>query len=244
MPQDEKAKTAEQLIAELDTRRADRTPGAERIPDGPEDQSQSRAQDNALLDLARRGELTADHLRRLVVVEAQCQRAELAAYGLMTARFPHPRAVGLYQELIRLVHGAQPALADCAEALGLSRDGLRTAPQAYRTYAFNGMLSWIALQGSQAATALAVHSDLVVYLGGCVQVVRAVRESGVPAPEEFLAYYGAGCTPELLGLAQEAVDEGLRRGDDSGTAVHMAWLLEQSVGDFWRAAAGTDTAAA
>ncbi|MFJ5173705.1 hypothetical protein ACIQJX_32840 [Streptomyces griseoviridis] len=243
MPPEENATTAKQLIMELDTRRASRPPGAA-SGTGREDQSRSPAPDNALLDLAGRGELTAEHLRRLVVVEAQCQRAELAAYGLLTARFPHHRSVGLYAELIRLIHGAMPALTDCAEALGLSRDDLRTPPQDHRAYAFNGTLSWIALEGSQAATALAVHTDLVVYLGGCERLVDAVRASGPPAPREFLEYYGAGCAPELLARAEEAVDDGLRRGDDPATALHMAWLIEQSIGQFWQAAAATSAAPA
>jgi hypothetical protein len=192
---------------------------------------------NALLAVARDGGLTTDHLRRVVAVEAQCHRAETAAYGLMTARFPRRPAVSLYTALTTLVHDAQPKLTACAEALGMSEDDLWFRPRTYETYAFNGMLSWIALEGSQAATALAAHTDMTVYFADCAELVRMVREHQVPAPDEFLAYYEGGISQELLDLAAEAVDDGLRRGDDPAVTLLMARHLERSIGDFWTAAA-------
>ncbi|MFF5718305.1 hypothetical protein [Streptomyces buecherae] len=232
MPQKEIGGTAEELIRELRDRHTRHTPHS-----GQDAQGSSYIRDNALLDLARRGELTREHLRRLVAVDAQCQRTELAAYALMAARFPHSPASELYAGLIGLVGAAQPSLAGCARALGMSEDDFRRGPGTYRTYAFDGMLSWIALQASQADTGLALHSDLTVYLGGCAELVRAVRRSDIPVPDEFLAHYGTASAPDLLALAKETTDDGLGRGDDPGTALHTAWLLEKSLEDFWRAGA-------
>lgn len=229
--------TAEELIRELRDRRTRNTRQTAEAHSGPDTQGSSYVRDNALLDLARRGGLTREHLRRLVAVDAQCQRTELAAYALMATRFPHHPASGLYAGLIGLVGAARPSLADCARALGMPEDAFRRGTRTYRAYAFDGMLSWIALQASQADTGLALHSSLTVYLGGCAELVRAVRMSDVPVPEEFLAHYGTASAPDLLALATETTDDGLRRGDDPGTALHTAWLLEQSLEDFWRAAA-------
>ncbi|KUF13218.1 hypothetical protein [Streptomyces silvensis] len=234
MPQEGIGATAEELIRELGNRRTRHTAEAQA---GQDPQGSSYVRDNALLDLARRGELSREHLRRLVAVDAQCQRTELAAYALMTTRFPHRPAADLYAGLIGLVGAAQPSLADCAKALGMSEEDFRHGPRTYRTYAFDGLLSWVALQGSQADTGLALHSDLTVYLGGCAELVQAVRTADIPAPDEFLAHYGTASAPDLLALALETTDDGLRRGDDPTTALHTAWLLEKSLEDFWRAAA-------
>ncbi|WP_217196718.1 hypothetical protein [Streptomyces buecherae] len=236
-PQEEFGSTAEELIRELRNRHTRNTRQTAEAHPGQDTQGSSYIRDNALLDLARRGELTMEHLRRLVAVDAQCQRTELAAYALMATRFPHHPASDLYAELIGLVGAAQPSLADCARSLGMSEDDFRRAPRSYRTYAFDAMLSWIALQASQAGTGLALHSDLTVYLGGCAELVRAVRMSEIPAPDEFLARYGTASAPDLLALATETTDDGLGRGDDPRTALHTAWLLEKSLEDFWRAAA-------
>ncbi|MFH8467529.1 hypothetical protein [Streptomyces sp. NPDC017991] len=239
--------TADRLIADLDKRRtrntrhaateaeAGRAAQGSGFSDDPQDSP--GGQDNALLDLAHSGGLTTEHLRRMVGVEAQCQHTELAAFALMASRFPHRPAADLYDEMAGLVRAAQPSLADCAKALGMSEHDFRHGPRTYRSYAFGGMLSWIALQGSQAATALALHTDLTVYLSGCAELVRAIREADIRVPDEFLRHYGTASAPELLALAVKATDDGLRRGDDPATAVLAAWLLERSLSDFWRAAA-------
>lgn len=196
--------------------------------------------ENELLEKARHGKLTSDHLRRLVAVESQCHAAELAAYGLMAARFPRRPAAPLYGRLVDLVVGAQPKLTACAEAFGMGPDDLWYRPRAYETFAFDGMLAHIAVNGSQAATALALHTDMELYFGDCAELVRLVREQGVDAPDAFFRYYEGGQSDEMLEQAVEVVDDGLRNGDDPEVALLMARLLEQSIGLFWRSAAGED----
>ncbi|MFF9628061.1 hypothetical protein [Streptomyces fradiae] len=196
--------------------------------------------ENALLDIARDGKLTTDHLRRLVAVEWQCHAVELSAYGLMSARFPRRPAVRLYGRLTELVVGAQPKLAACAEAFGMGPDDLWYRPRTYETFAFDGMLAYVAANGSQAATALALHTDVELYFGDCARLVRLAREQGVEAPDEFFRYYEGDPSTGLLDLAAEVAEDGVRNGDDPQEAILLARLLEQGIGLFWRSAAGLD----
>ncbi|OKH98986.1 hypothetical protein A6A06_25635 [Streptomyces sp. CB02923] len=193
---------------------------------------------NALLDAAADGRLPGDAFHRLVGTEAQAHTAELAAYGTALARFPRSPAADLFIRLARLVYDAQPKLQECARALGLTDVHGRRWPPERTAYAFNGTLSWLAAQGSQAAFALAVHTDMQVYFPGCAELVRRVRATDIDVPQAFLTYYEDEAPEELTRLALDVVQDGLDRGDDPQDAVFCARLLEESIGDFWRAAAG------
>jgi hypothetical protein len=91
----------------------------------------------------------------------------------------------------------------------------------------------VAVQASQAAAALAAHSDMTVYFSDGDKLVAAIRESELDVPEEFLSYYAGDPTDDLKPMAVEAVQEGLDHGDDPHEAVFMARLLEEALGDFW-----------
>ncbi|WOP07035.1 hypothetical protein R2B67_00115 [Streptomyces cyaneofuscatus] len=194
---------------------------------------------NALLESAARGDLRMDALQRLVGTEAQAHRAELAAYGTMLARYPEHPAADLFIQLAQLVYAAQPKLRECAKALGMSDAHSSRWPAERATYSFNGTLSWLAVQGSQAACALASYTDMKVYFSGCTQFAQRVRTDGIDVPPEFLAYYDDEGSEELRQLALDVVQNGLDRGDDEADAVFCARLLEESIGEFWQSAAGT-----
>jgi hypothetical protein len=195
---------------------------------------------NAILDRLRAGNLGMEHLRGLVGVEHQAHQAELAAYGLVMARFPHSPAAEFYARLTQLITNAQPKLAECAQALGMTDNELRSSPIGLNGYAFSGTLSWIALTGSQAANGLALHTDMAVYFSGCADLVAGLRDSNLAAPAEFLSYYEGGQSDELVDMATATVGDGIARGDDPDEAVAMARLLEESIGRFWQAAADAD----
>lgn len=143
---------------------------------------------NALLDRLD-GDRAPELFRRLVGTEAQCHRAEMTAYGTMLARFPRRPAADLFIRLSRLVYDAQPKLRKCAEALDLPDPFGRFWPPGREAYAFNGTLSWVANQGSQASFALSSYTDMVVYFSGCASLVQRVRELKIDAPAEFIEYY-------------------------------------------------------
>lgn len=194
---------------------------------------------NALLDVAKSDGLTQDHMRGLVRTELQCHHTEVPSYGKMLSRFPHRPAADFYVELIDLLHSCGPELEEAAEALGLPREKKDEWmwPADRRTYSYNGVMSWITAQGNQAATALAVHTDMVVYFPGCMEVAALIHEQGVDAPESFLSYYEGDPCEGTRRRAIEVVQDGLDRGDDPREAVLMARLLEESIGDFWASAA-------
>ncbi|MFF5563784.1 hypothetical protein ACFY7Z_17050 [Streptomyces sp. NPDC012623] len=217
--------SAQQLVEEL-TRRRRQHPVA-----------------NPLLDVAKAGELTRDHLRQLVRNEAQVHHGELPGYAVMGSRFPHRPAAGLYLRLACLAYDAGPRLDRAGEALGLSSQGKEEwrRPAARDAYSFNGILSWIAIQGSQAVTALTAHTDMSVYFPACEELVTEIRKHDVDAPDDFLTYFSNDPSENLCELAVEVAQDGLDRGDDPEEALFMARLLEESLEGFWASAAGAPT---
>ncbi|MFC9856311.1 MULTISPECIES: hypothetical protein [unclassified Streptomyces] len=213
---------AEQLVGKLALRR------------------QQRPVANPLLDVVRAGELTREHMRRLVRSEAQVHRGELPGYAVMGSRFPHRPAAGLYLGLAQVAYDAGPRLDRAGKALGLPSEGMTEwkRPTNRDAYSFNGILSWIAIQGSQAVTALTAHTDMSVYFAACEELVAAIRKHDVDVPEEFISYFANDPTEELRELALEVVQDGLDRGDDPQEALFMARLLEESLEGFWASAAG------
>ncbi|MEV8129035.1 hypothetical protein AB0P07_34165 [Streptomyces sp. NPDC085944] len=194
---------------------------------------------NPLLETVAKGGDTTDHLRRLVAVEAQCHAAELAAYGALLHRFHGARAAELWLTLGRLVHAATPKLHEVARHLGMTEADLARRSAEGGAYTFNGALSWVALTGSQAAAALAAHTDMCVYFAGGTAVARRLREAGAEVPDAFLGYYDDPGDDALCDLALDVAQEGLDRGDDPDEAVFHARRVEESIGDIWSTAALT-----
>jgi hypothetical protein len=210
-------RSADDLLGELARDRAARPPG------------------NPLLSLAGEGGLTVEHLRRLVRVEAAYHEAELVAYGVLLARFPRQPAGGFLLEVVRLVQGARPALASVAQRLGEPPD----VGDDLTAHAFCGYVSWLALNGSQAAAALALYSDPEgVYYGGSAALVRALEAGGPAVPKEFLSYYGGSPDRVLMDQARQVVADGLAGGDDPGEALRAARLCDEYMALLWSAAAG------
>ncbi|MBB5959802.1 thiaminase [Saccharothrix tamanrassetensis] len=192
---------------------------------------------NAVLDKVNDGTVTEGDLRGMVLTELQAHQAELVAYGVGLAKYPHSPATPFFTQITELVANATPKLVACARALGLGDADLRRREPDPTIYAFSGCLSWIAVTGRQASLALALHTDMTVYFPDCLAIATGVRKSALAAPDEFFDYYEGTASEELLALASEVVDDGLRRGDDPDEAVFSARLLEANIGQFWRAAA-------
>ncbi|MEV4252170.1 hypothetical protein AB0J52_03260 [Spirillospora sp. NPDC049652] len=195
---------------------------------------------NPVLELARDDRIELEHLRRLVGVELQCHRAELAAYGTVMARYPHSPTAGLYLAVGRLVYDAHAKLRECAAALDIPAERIGTWPPGPAAYAFSGCISWLALHGGQADNALALHCDMTVYFPDCASLVELLRDKGTKAPQEFFDYYEGGQSDELEQQALDVVQYGLDQGEDAATALSRARLLEENIGRFWQAAAALD----
>ncbi|WP_433260384.1 hypothetical protein ACQPZF_23990 [Actinosynnema sp. CS-041913] len=192
---------------------------------------------NAVLDKAHNGTLTLDDLRGMVLTELEAHHAEQVAYGVGLTRHPRQPVTKFLTGIIQLVSDATPKLLACARAFGFDDADLRRRVPDPAIYAFGGCLSWIAVTGSQASLALALHTDMTVYFPDCVAISAAARESTLTVPDEFFAYYEGTASEELLALALEVVDDGIARGDDPDEAAFAARLLEANIGLFWRASA-------
>ncbi|MFJ8098630.1 hypothetical protein [Streptomyces griseofuscus] len=176
-------------------------------------------------------------LRRLVAIEYRAHAVELVAYGTLLARFPHRPAAELWVTLARIVHEATPKLRDVARALGMAETDLAGRPANSSAYSFHGSMSWIATSGSQAAAALAAHTDMQVYYSGATAVARRLRETGAPVPREFLDYYDDPGDDALEELALSVAQDGLDRGDDPQQALFHAHRIADALLDVWKATA-------
>ncbi|MFC6882219.1 MULTISPECIES: hypothetical protein [Actinomadura] len=195
---------------------------------------------NALLDLARAGRLEVEHLRRLVGVELQCHIAELTAYGTLIGRFPHRPAAGLFLDVGRLVYDAHPKLRACAFALDIPEERFYRWPTGPAAHAFPGLISWTALHGSLADAAFGLYADLTAYFPGCSELLTQVGALDLKVPEEFAAYYEGGESEEMNDNTLDVVEHGIVHGDDPARALASARTVDEHIGRFWAAAAGSD----
>ncbi|QQC92663.1 hypothetical protein [Streptomyces alfalfae] len=173
-------------------------------------------------------------LRRLVVAEYRAHPVELVAYGTLLARFPHPPAAELWVTLARIVHEATPKLREVARALGMTETDLVGRPADGGTYSFHGAMSWVATSGSQAAAALAAHTDMQVYYSGATAVARRLRQEGAPVPREFLDYYDDPGDSTLAELALTVAQDGLDRGDNPQEALFYAHHIADALLTVWK----------
>ncbi|MFB7597033.1 hypothetical protein [Streptomyces sp. NPDC056160] len=185
---------------------------------------------------------TLEPLRRLVQIEYQAHAVELVAYGTLLTRFPHEPAAELWSTLVRIVREATPKLAGVARALGMSEADLADWSTDLGAYSFHGNMSWIATSASQAAAALAVHTDMQIYYSGATAVARRLRAAGAEVPQEFIDYYDDPGDDALNDLALAVVQDGLDRGDDPDEALFHAHRVAGSLLEVWRVAAA-ETAA-
>ncbi|GAA4673864.1 hypothetical protein GCM10023347_30050 [Streptomyces chumphonensis] len=192
---------------------------------------------NILLARARRGQVDTDVLCRLVQADLLCLRAETVAYATLLARFPDAPSSELFIRLNDALRSRLPELERCADVLSVNRSGPPYQPRTFDAFAFPGTVSWVALHADRAAAALAIHTDFAAYFPLCQELVRLLDASGTDVPEEFRRCYDTPPPSELLDLAAEVVEDGLRHGDAADTATAVADLLRAGLDGFWQFAA-------
>ncbi|GAA2612884.1 hypothetical protein SMC26_14455 [Actinomadura fulvescens] len=208
--------------------------------------------DNPLLELAQNGLVTPSHLRNLVLIEERYHGAELVAYGTLLSRFPHSPASDFIIAVARVVQDARTRLATVAESLDTEPDA---EPDAERracsptlsgirrditAHGFCSYVSWLALNGSQAAMGLALYSDPDgIYYGGSRALVNGLRERGYELPDPFVEYYTGTPSKQQNDEALAVAQAGLDNGDDPVAALDAGRLCDQYMALLWKAAAGS-----
>ncbi|WP_155884943.1 hypothetical protein [Actinomadura flavalba] len=197
---------------------------------------------NPMLELARNGLVTVHHLRRVVLVEDMYHRAELAAYGLLLARFPHSPADVLLLDVARTVQGARGRLASVARSLGITLGAATPTATALRrdvaAHGFCGFVSWLAVNGGQSAMALALYSEPDgIYYGGGAAIVHELRGRGQDVPDDFAEYYTGVPSEEQNDRALEVVQNGLDSGESPSAALDAGRLCDQYMALLWTTAA-------
>ncbi|MGW2221647.1 hypothetical protein ACWCSD_42250 [Nonomuraea sp. NPDC001684] len=192
---------------------------------------------NRFLERMDAGTLTMDHVRQLVGVTHKCHPAEITAFATLIARDPHPLAVEFFDGMLGLIHRARPKLRKVMAALDLDEERLHRWPADPAAYQVAGTWGWLGFLGTQADAALALYWDMVRYFPDSDEMLARLSKTGLDVPEEFVAYYGGGQSDELERQALAVAEHGLRRGQSADDAVFAARLMEESIGQYWAAAA-------
>ncbi|MFD7663736.1 hypothetical protein [Streptomyces sp. NPDC059788] len=194
--------------------------------------------DNVLASALREGSASLPNLRSLLSAEAFCLMTETAAYGLLAARYPNRPAADLWGSMVHLVAEARPVLTAAAISLGMTEADLMPRPPAHGVFPVCSAMSWMALHGSQASSALAVYAELTAYARQCALLAASLRDKGPAGSDEVLGYYADLDLQALATLAVDVADDGLRAGDDPQTALATATTLRSKLPEFWAGTAG------
>lgn len=198
------------------------------------------AESSALLQLARKGEVTQEHVRRLVIGEYHCTGTEIATYGALINRFRHEAPAGLFAHTVhRLAQARKKLLNGAVQSVGLRPEDLTDLPLDSRLERITEFLSWVGLQAGSAEAAAVIHADYTRWWAVCRRLSSAAREqSAIPeAVVEYLDLFREE-PREMIGAALETIDHGLTLGEDEGRIVRTARKVEPFMTSYFHLVTG------
>ncbi|QQC92665.1 hypothetical protein [Streptomyces alfalfae] len=198
--------------------------------------------DNALLRLAREGRVGRENLRRMVQADLLCLESETLACAVLLARFPSGMAANLFAGLNCALRSLRPTLDRCATALALPPASSLDPSTTGDAFAFPAAVSWMCLHAKPAAAALALRSGFTAYGRECRELVRVLADDGAKVPAAFHVHYSAPPASELLDLAADVVEDGVRAGEQPARAASVTQVLLTGLDSFWQFAAEVERA--
>ncbi|MFJ9655749.1 hypothetical protein [Streptomyces microflavus] len=202
-----------------------------------------RQRDNALLRLARDGQVGQQHLRRMVQADQLCLETETVSYAILLARFPSGPAADLFAGLNAALCPLKLSLDRCARALSSSPASALDPSTDANAFAFPKAISWMCLHAGPAAAALALRADFAAYARESGELLQTLAASGTEVPEAVRDHYSSPAPAKLLDLAAAVVKgDVVRKGDTSGRAASVADMMLAGLDGFWQFAAGQERA--
>ncbi|QUI34705.1 hypothetical protein [Streptomyces alfalfae] len=196
---------------------------------------------NEFLCLAREGMITEEHLRSFALAEFQSQEAELAAYGLLLARYPHEVPGGFFSFVgHELMQARHRMVGGFAPALGMSPDEMRRAPRLEPVRRFTEFISWVALHAGAAEAALLARTDFTLWCNTCAVLADVLGEAE-HVPEAAVEYIGAyrENPPEVADGVLQVIEYGRTQHEPDEWITRSAVRMEPTLRAWWRAVATT-----
>ena len=156
-------------------------------------------------------------------------RSDRRSFAHLAARYPEPPAADFF---IGLAQGEGQALARLlalAASLGVDEGGLANYEPQPGCQAYPAFVSWLALNGSRAAVALAFLANLAAWGENCQRLAAVLQDRCEVSFFEFFAQPAPGFEELALAVA----DVGLAAGDSPAPARRCARLVQAYELLFW-----------
>jgi TENA/THI-4/PQQC family len=160
------------------------------------------------------------------------------SFAQLAARFPGAPAGDFFLGMAQGEGQALGLLDGYIAWLGIDEEWLRAYEPDPRAQAYPAYVSWLALNGSASAVALAFLANLAAWGHNCGAVAGALRDA-YGAGDEAVAFFEFFATPppDFEAGTLAVVQAGLDAGDDPAEARHAARLLQAYELLFWDALA-------
>jgi hypothetical protein len=200
----------------------------------------SAAADNPFLDLVEAGEAPRDRLVRLAVEESRIVRSDRRSFALAASRFGADD--GAAALLLSLAQGEARAL-ELLERFRAALGPVATHPPVWRpsaaAQAYPHHLAWLAAFGTRSELALALLVNFGFWGGYCARLAEALPgRYGLDVREvEFFAFF-ATLPPGFEEQAERLLQAGLDAGEDPGTALDAARMMQAYEAAVWQSLVG------
>lgn len=211
----------------------------------------SAAADNPFLDLVEAGEAPRDRLVRLAVEESRIVRSDRRSFALAASRFgADDEAAALLLSLaqgearaLELLERFRAAFGPVAAPPSETAGGRAPEVPAWRpsaaAQAYPHHLAWLAAFGTRSELALALLVNFGFWGGYCARLAEALPgRYGLDVREvEFFAFF-ATLPPGFEEQAERLLQAGLDAGEDPGTALDAARMMQAYEAAVWQSLVG------
>jgi hypothetical protein len=175
-------------------------------------------------------------LRALAGEQWRIIASDRRSFAYLAARFPAPPAGDFFLTMADGEGHALALLDGYSAWLGIDELWLRDYAPDPRAQAYPAFVSWLALNGTSSAVALAFVTNLAAWGDNCAELAAGLRD-GYGADDEAVAFFEffAKPPPDLRERALAVVQAGLDGGDDPVEAERAARLLQAYELMFWDA---------
>jgi hypothetical protein len=184
------------------------------------------------------GEVSKERLRAVAGEQRRIITSDRRSFAYLAARFPASPAGDFFLGMSQGEGQALGLLDGYIAWLGIDEEWLRAYEPDPRAQAYPAYVSWLALNGSSSAVALAFLANLAAWGHNCGAVAGALRDA-YGARDEAVAFFEFFATPppDFEAGTLAVVQAGLDAGEDPAEARHAARLLQAYELSFWDALA-------
>ncbi|GAA4812989.1 hypothetical protein [Streptomyces ziwulingensis] len=196
---------------------------------------------NALISLARTGDVGTDHFKRLLLAEFQCQEAELSTYALLVARHRHEKPAALFSFILHTIATARGLLREAAPSVGITDGDIPPVPADEGMFRVVRDLTWMGMHAGPAEAALYLHTDLSTWCTLFSRIIASTQHlPDVPQPViTYMESWGDKPPPEVAEGTLEVLHHGLAQGEEPDRLLHTARQLGALIDPYWTYVAGT-----